>query len=105
MTEAALVITNFPDYNSAQALAKTLIDKRLAACVNIMGSCTSIYRWQDNVETDQEIPVFIKTQSKHYRQVEALVNSKHPYELPEIIIVPIIGGSDTYLQWIIEETT
>ncbi len=105
MTEAILVITHFPEYNKAQTLAESLVEKQLAACINIFGPCTSIYRWQDNVETDSEIPVFIKTHSKHFQQVEALINSIHPYELPEVITVPIIGGSDTYLQWIFKATT
>ena len=105
MTEAILVITNFPDKESASTLGQMLIDEQLAACVNIMGTCTSIYRWQDITESADEIPVFIKTQQKHYKQVEELINSVHPYELPEVIIVPISGGLPAYLQWIIEETT
>lgn len=105
MTETILVITNFPDKESASTLGQMLIDEQLAACVNIMSACTSIYRWQDMTETTDEIPVFIKTQQKHYKQVEELINSMHPYELPEVIIVPITGGLPAYLQWIIEETT
>lgn len=105
MTEAILVITNFPDKESALTFSQMLIDEQLAACINILGTCTSVYRWQEMTESANEIPVFIKTQQKHYKQVEELINSMHPYELPEVITVPIIGGSPAYLQWIIEETT
>ncbi|MDR4514005.1 divalent-cation tolerance protein CutA [Nitrosomonas sp.] len=105
MIETMLVITNFPDKKSALTFAQALIDKRLAACVNIMNGCTSVYRWQNNTEIADEIPVFIKTQPAHYQQVEELIVAMHPYELPEVITVPITGGLSDYLQWIIEETT
>ena len=104
MTEAILIFTNFPDKESASTLAQKLIDEQLAACVNIMSTCTSIYRWQDVTESADETPVFIKTRQDHYKQVEELIKSMHPYELPEVIIVPITGGLPAYLQWIIEET-
>ncbi|MDR4518494.1 MAG: divalent-cation tolerance protein CutA [Nitrosomonas sp.] len=104
MTEAILILTNFPDKESASKLAHKLIDEQLAACVNIMNTCTSIYRWQDVTESADETPVFIKTRQKHYKQVEELIKSMHPYELPEVIIVPITGGMPAYLQWIIAET-
>ena len=105
MSEAIIVITSFPDKESASTFAQLLIEDRLAACVNILGACTSIYRWQDVSESAEEIPVFIKTQKKHYNRVEELINTMHPYELPEVIIVPVIGGLPAYLQWINEETS
>ncbi|SER66361.1 divalent cation tolerance protein [Nitrosomonas sp. Nm51] len=105
MKEATIVITSFPDRKSALACARALIDKRLAACVNVMDGCTSVYRWQDNTETADEIPVFIKTRSAHYQQVEELIVTMHPYELPEVITVPITNGLSAYLQWIFDETT
>jgi len=105
MTTAILVITNFPDNETAAALAQELIDTRLAACVNILSSCTSVYRWQGNTETAEERPVFIKTQQKHYNRVEQIINAMHPYELPEILVVPVTDGLPAYLQWIVDETT
>ncbi|MCB1935792.1 MAG: divalent-cation tolerance protein CutA [Nitrosomonas sp.] len=105
MTNAILVITNFPDNDTAAALAQELIDTRLAACINIMSACTSVYRWQSDTETAEEHPVFIKTQQKHYNRVEQIINAMHPYELPEILVVPVTDGLPAYLQWIIDETT
>jgi len=105
MTQAILIITNFPDNESAATLARELIDMRLAACVNILSACTSVYRWQDKTESVQELPVFIKTQQKHYNRVEQIINAMHPYELPEIITVPVTDGLPAYLQWITDETS
>lgn len=102
--EPILVITHFPDKTGAIALAEALIDRHLAACVNVLGPCTSVYRWQGQVESADEIPVLIKTQQQHYVQVEQLIKMMHPYELPEVIMVPIMGGLPAYLQWIAHET-
>ena len=102
--EPLLVITNFPDKKGAMALAEALIDQHLAACVNVLSSCTSIYRWQGNIESAEEIPVLIKTHRQHYERVEQLIKIMHPYELPEVIMVPIMGGLPAYLQWIADET-
>lgn len=104
MTTAILVITNFPDNESAGALAQELVNQRLAACVNIMPVCTSVYRWQNETESTEELPVFIKTQQKHYNRVEQIINAMHPYELPEVIVVPVTDGLPAYLQWIMDET-
>lgn len=85
-------------------LAQKLIDERLAACVNVLADCTSVYRWQAKIESTSEIPVLIKTLAQHYSQVEQAVKAAHPYELPEIIAVPINNGLPAYLQWIADET-
>lgn len=102
--EPYLVITNLPDQDSAQRLAESLVEARLAACVNILAPCTSVYRWQGEVETAREIPLLIKTPASHYGKVEALIRRHHPYELPEIIAVPISAGLPAYLAWITSET-
>lgn len=102
--ESVLIISNFPDHESADALAKALIDQHLAACVNLLSPCTSVYRWQDNIESAAEIPVLIKTRRQHYDRVEQLIKMMHPYELPEVIMVPIMGGLPAYLQWVADET-
>ena len=99
-----LVITNFPDKTTALELAEKLISKKLAACVNLQAECTSIYRWQDKIETISELPVFIKTLAGHYPRVEEIIKEMHPDELPEIISVSISGGLPAYLQWISDET-
>ena len=99
-----LVMTNLPDQDSARRVADALIAGRLAACVNMLAPCTSIYRWQGQVETAQEIPLLIKTLDSHYGKVEAMIRQHHPYELPEIIAVPISAGLPEYLAWIDTET-
>lgn len=104
-SQTLLVLTNFPDDTSARKLAKILVDHRLAACINILQRCTSIYRWQDLIETTSEVPVLIKTTRQRYQAVEQTIKSLHPYELPEIIAVPLDSGLPAYLQWIAHETT
>jgi len=102
--EPVLIITNFPDKKGAIMLAEKLIDKKLAACVNVLAACTSVYRWQEKIESADEIPILIKTQRQNYNQVEQIIKMMHPYELPEVIIVPVSGGLPAYLQWITDET-
>ena len=104
MLEPILIMTNFPDKKGAVALAQALIAQNLVACVNVLSPCTSIYRWQGTVESVDEIPVLIKTLRQHYDQVEQLIKMMHPYELPEVIMVPILNGLPAYLQWIANET-
>ena len=102
--DSIFVITNFPDETTALELAEKLISKKLAACVNLQAECTSIYRWQDKIESTSELPVCIKTLTKHYPEIERIIKEKHPDELPEIISVSINGGLPAYLQWISDET-
>lgn len=99
-----LVITNLPDKTSALKLAEKLIIKRLAACVNVQAECISVYRWEDKIETISELPIFIKTLTQHYNEIEKIIKAMHSDELPEIITVPISGGLPAYLRWISDET-
>lgn len=103
--EPILVITTLPDRPTAVTFARALIEERLAGCVNILGECTSLYRWQGQMESASEVPVFIKTLLRHYDGLEQLIKILHPYELPEIIAVPINNGLPAYLKWIAEETS
>lgn len=100
-----LVITNMPDRVCAAALARKLVDSRLAACVNIMAECESIYAWEGKTESAREVPLLIKTQSRHYRSVEAAILEDHPYELPEIVAVSLTDGLPEYLRWIATQTS
>jgi periplasmic divalent cation tolerance protein len=99
-----LVVTNLPDRDSAAKLAHALVEKRLAACVNILSPCRSVYRWKGRTEDAEEFPVLIKTTRARYSEVEAAVRAAHPYELPEIIAVPLAGGLPAYLEWVDAET-
>ncbi|HET7201261.1 MAG TPA: divalent-cation tolerance protein CutA [Burkholderiales bacterium] len=98
------MITNLPDRESAGNLALALIEKRLAACVNILSPCRSVYRWQGRTESAEEFPMLIKTTRERYPALEAAIRAGHPYELPEIIAVPIAGGLPAYLDWVYSET-
>ena len=99
-----LVLTNLPDRAAAERLADSLIEKRLAACVNILAPCRSVYRWKDAVQHDEEHPMLIKSTTDSYPALEAAIRAGHPYELPEIIAVPIERGLPAYLDWIAAET-
>jgi len=99
-----LVLTNLPDRTAAERLAGALIEQRVAACVNILAPCKSVYRWQDAVQHDDEHPVLIKTTADRYAALEAAIRAAHPYELPEIIAVPIERGLPAYLAWVDAET-
>ena len=102
--EMLLVFSNLPDQASAAKLAAVLIEQRLAACVNVQAPCSSVYRWQGKVETATEVPVIIKTTRERYPALEAAIRAHHPYELPEIIAVPLVAGLPTYLEWVRTET-
>ena len=101
---ALLVLTNLPDRAAAERLAEALIEKRVAACVNILAPCRSVYRWKDAVQHDEEHPVLIKTTSERYPALEVAIRAVHPHELPEIIAVPIERGLPAYLAWVDAET-
>jgi len=99
-----IVLTNLPDRESADALAKALVEKRVAACVNLLSPCRSVYRWKGEIEREEEHPVLIKTTEAAYPALEAAIREAHPYELPEIVAVPVVRGFTAYLDWVVEET-
>jgi periplasmic divalent cation tolerance protein len=104
MMSALIVITNLPNREAALEMARALVERRLAACVNILPECVSVYRWRGVVETAGEVPVLIKTRAAIYDEVEAAIRSLHPYELPEIVAVPVERGLPEYLEWVSTET-
>src|SRR2546423_3720828 len=99
-----LVLTNVPDRAAAERLADLLVEKRLAACVNILAPCRSVYRWKGAVQRDEEHPMLIKTTAERYPALEQAIRAGHPYELPEIIAVPVERGLSEYLDWVAVET-
>ena len=101
---AILILTQMPDRASAQSLARSLVESRLAACVSIGTPVESLYHWRGEIETAQEIPVTVKTRSERYAEVEAAIRARHPYELPEILAVPVSNGLAPYIAWIAGET-
>lgn len=103
MEQVLLVMTNFPDSASAQTLAHALVQAKLAACVNLLPGVQSIYRWQGKIEQAQEITLTIKTTQARYHQVEQAILAAHPYDLPEVIALPLMGHA-AYLHWVSQET-
>lgn len=103
-SECLLVICNLPNLGNAQQLAEHLVSTGLAACVNIQPACKSVYRWEGKIEQSNEVPVFIKTTRARYAELETAIRVLHPYEVPEIIALPISAGLTAYLQWVRTET-
>ena len=99
-----LVLTTLPEQAQAEALARELLTTRLAACIQIGATIQSLYHWRGQIETAREIPLSIKTRAALYPRVEETIRRRHPYELPEIVAVPISGGLPAYLDWIAAET-
>jgi periplasmic divalent cation tolerance protein len=105
MDDTVIVLTSLPDREAAMRLAHELVARKLAACVNVLAECTSVYRWKNAVEDAREVPVLIKTRAARYAEIEAAIRGLHPYELPEIIAVPVVRGFEDYLRWIADETS
>jgi len=99
-----LVMTNLPDRITAEALAASLVEDRLAACVNILQPCRSVYRWKGAVEKAEEVPMLIKTTEACYPALEDAIRARHPYETPELIALPVANGLPDYLAWVEAET-
>ena len=102
--ETLIVITNCPDEETANAIALAVVEERLAACVNILPRVQSIYRWQGSVESAAEIPLLIKTTARNYPALEARITALHPYDVPEIVALPLARGLPAYLNWVAAET-
>jgi periplasmic divalent cation tolerance protein len=99
-----LILTTLPERDTAETLARELLAARLAACIQIGAPAQSLYHWHGQIETAAEIPLTIKTRARLYAQVEQAIRRHHPYELPEIVAVPITCGLPAYLDWIAAET-
>ncbi len=98
------VMTTAASADEARRIATALVEERLAACVQIVGPIESIYRWQGKVETATEWQCWIKTRRERYDALEATIRRLHSYEVPEILAVPIVVGSEAYLKWLTDET-
>lgn len=99
-----LVLCTCPDQSTAEHIAETVIGERLAACVNLVPGLTSVYRWKGQIQHDAELLLLIKTRAAIYPLLEARLRELHPYEVPEIIALPIQTGSAAYLDWIADNT-
>lgn len=99
-TEYQIIFCTVPQLDFAQKFARELVTQKLAACVNILPAMTSVYAWQGEIETAQEHLLIIKAQAKQYSAIENWLKSNHPYEVPEIVALPITQGLPDYLNWI-----
>lgn len=100
MSHIAIVLTTLGASTDAAAMARTLVEEELAACVNILPGVRSVYRWQGAVEADEEQLLLIKTTEDALKRLEARVRELHPYELPEFVVLGPSGGSTAYLEWV-----
>ena len=104
MTEHRVVFCTCPDQDTAAAIASRLVAEKLAACVNILPGLTSVYEWEGKVETDPESLLIIKTAGDRLGALTRRIETLHPYEVPEVIALPIEDGLPAYLNWITDET-
>ncbi|MBV8624384.1 MAG: divalent-cation tolerance protein CutA [Herbaspirillum sp.] len=104
LNQPLLVVTNVPQQALADAMARSLVEQGLAACVNILPPVASVYRWQGQVEQASEIPLLIKTTQARYQELEQAILRAHPYEVPEIVALPLATGLPAYLTWMQHET-
>jgi periplasmic divalent cation tolerance protein len=102
-TECVVVITTCPDDDLASRVANVLVERKLAACVQA-SAITSTYRWQGAIETGREVRLMIKAKSADYDAIEACIKELHSYENPQVVALPIVAGSQSYLDWIDAQT-
>src|SRR5512139_2278609 len=105
MTDALVVLVTTPSPERAAEIARALVEERLAACGNVVPGLRSIYRWEGKVQDDQEALLVLKTTRARFEALRARVIALHPYEVPEVLALPVEAGSARYLAWIAAETT
>lgn len=104
LNQPLLVLANVPDQALAEKIATALVEQGLAACVNILAPVSSVYRWQGKMQRESEIPLLIKTTQARYQELERTILQLHPYDVPEIIALPLTAGLPAYLAWMQDET-
>jgi periplasmic divalent cation tolerance protein len=97
---ACVVFVTAPDFETGKNLAKGAVEKRLAACANLLPQIESIYWWQEKIESSQEILILFKSTGEKLKQLEEFILAEHPYDTPEFIALPIASGNERYLKWI-----
>ncbi len=104
MTEYIIVFITAPNEEEAAGISQAIVGERLAACVNIIPSVRSIYRWQGRIEDEQEVLMIVKTKKSLFERLQGRVKELHSYSVPEIIGLPLVKGSKQYLDWLGQET-
>jgi len=105
MTDAMLVLTTLPNSDAAADLAKKVVGEKLAACANVLPAVRSIYRWQGAVQDENEVLVLLKTRRAQFERLKTRILELHPYDVPEVIAIPVEQGHGAYLDWIANETS
>jgi periplasmic divalent cation tolerance protein len=100
MTDAVVVLVTAPSADVAATIARAVVEERLAACGNVLPAVRSIYRWQGEVQDEAEVLLILKTQRKRFPELRDRILALHPYEVPEVLALPVEAGSDAYLDWI-----
>ncbi|MEE9609230.1 MAG: divalent-cation tolerance protein CutA [Myxococcota bacterium] len=100
-----VVFITVPDPDTGARLARTLVEERLAACVNLVPGVRSFYRWEGAVQEDDEVMLVVKTRAERCDALALRVRDLHPYDLPEVLELPAVGGSAAYLEWVRTEST
>lgn len=100
MVEFIQVITTTAHKKDSEEIAETLVQRKLAACVQVIGPISSTYRWKDKVEKAEEWLCLIKTQKRFFNKLKEAIKKIHPYETPEIVAMPVVAGSEDYLEWL-----
>jgi periplasmic divalent cation tolerance protein len=104
MDNVILVLCNVPDEAAGQAIANAVVEQGLAACVNLLPVVQSVYRWQGKIERATETTLLIKSSAGRYPELEQAIRARHPYDVPEILCLPVQAGLPAYLQWVLDET-
>jgi periplasmic divalent cation tolerance protein len=103
-SEMLLVATSLPARAQAEELARILVKERLAACVNILAECQSIFEWEGRLEQESEVPLVIKTSRSRFDSLQNRITELHPYEVPEIVAIPVCRALPAYAAWVLENT-
>ena len=102
--KSVVVLVTAPTAEKAAEIGRAVVEEGLAACVNVLPECRSVYRWEGKLEHATEVPLLIKTTRGAYPELEQALRKSHPYELPEIVAVPVAAGLPDYLNWVAQET-
>jgi periplasmic divalent cation tolerance protein len=103
MTDYIQLFTTTEEKDDAERISREIVEKRLAACVQVVGPITSTYWWEEEIQKTEEWLCIMKTRSDLYHELEKAIRSIHPYEVPEIVALPIVSGSQSYLDWLEQE--
>jgi periplasmic divalent cation tolerance protein len=103
-TNVRVVLTTAPNAEVGGLIARALVEEGLAACVNVIPGVRSLYRWEDEIQDDPEVVLIVKTRADRWEALAARIEDLHPYDVPEVLVLPAVGGSIPYLRWIETET-